>query len=86
VRGWRSIIVTDGDQPYMNKWWVGGLGIGYEHSFVHQVADFLKSLEDGTPCSPTFKEALQTQKVCEAVIDSANSKRWKDTDVDGDFV
>ncbi len=86
VRGWRSIIVTDGDQPYMNKWWVGGLGIGYEHSFVHQVADFLKSLEEGTPCSPTFKEALQTQKVCEAVIDSANTRSWKDTNVDGDFV
>jgi predicted dehydrogenase len=86
VRGWRSIIVTDGDQPYMNKWWVGGLGIGYEHSFVHQVADFLKSLEDGTPCSPTFKEALQTQKVCEAVINSANSRSWRDTNVDGDFV
>jgi predicted dehydrogenase len=86
VRGWRSILVTDGDQPYMNKWWVGGLGIGYEHSFVHQVADFLKSLETGEPCSPTFKEALQTQKVCEAVIDSANSRRWKDTNVDGDFV
>ncbi|WP_435354771.1 Gfo/Idh/MocA family protein [Emticicia sp. SJ17W-69] len=86
VRGWRSIIVTDGDQPYMDKWWVGGLGIGYEHSFIHQVADFLKSLETGESCSPTFKEALQTQKVCEAVIASANSKSWKDTDVDGDFV
>ena len=86
VRGWRSIIVTDGDQPYMDKWWVGGLGIGYEHSFVHQVADFLKSLETGEGCSPTFKEALQTQKVCEAVINSANSKSWKDTNVDGDFV
>lgn len=86
VRGWRSIIVTDGDQPYMNKWWVGGLGIGYEHSFIHQVADFLKSLETGTPCSPTFKEALQTQKVCEAVIESANTRSWKDTHVDGDFV
>lgn len=86
VRGWRSIIVTDGDQPYMNKWWVGGLGIGYEHSFIHQVADFLKSLEADTPCSPTFKEALQTQKVCEAVIESANTRSWKDTHVDGDFV
>ncbi len=86
VRGWRSIHVTDGDQPYMDKWWVPGLGIGYEHSFVHQVADFLKSLETGKPCSPTFKEALQTQKVCEAVIDSANSRSWKDTNVDGNFV
>ena len=86
VRGWRSIHVTDGDQPYMDKWWVPGLGIGYEHSFVHQVADFLKSLETGETCSPTFKEALQTQKVCEAVIDSANSRSWKDTHVDGKFV
>ena len=86
VRGWRSIHVTDGDQPYMDKWWVPGLGIGYEHSFVHQVADFLKSLETGENCSPTFKEALQTQKVCEAVIESANSRSWKDTNVDGNFV
>ena len=77
VRGWRSIHVTDGDQPYMDKWWVPGLSIGYEHSFVHQVADFLKSLETGETCSPTFKEALETQKVCEAVIDSANSRSWK---------
>jgi predicted dehydrogenase len=56
VRGWRSIHVTDGDQPYMNKWWVPGLSIGYEHTFVHQVADFLQSLETGEPCSPTFQE------------------------------
>ena len=81
VRGWRSIHVTDGDQPYMNKWWVPGLSIGYEHSFVHQVADFLKSIEDGTSCSPTFKEAQETQKVCEAVLDSARTKSWKDTGV-----
>ncbi len=82
VRGWRSIHVTDGDQPYMDKWWVPGLGIGYEHSFIHQVADFLKSLETGEPCSPTFQDALETQKVCEAVIDSANSRSWRDTGVE----
>ena len=82
VRGWRSIHVTDGDQPYMDKWWVPGLGIGYEHSFIHQAADFLKSLETGSDCHPTFKDAYETQKVCEAVIDSANSKSWKDTGVE----
>jgi predicted dehydrogenase len=81
TRGWKSILVTDGDQPYMDKWWVPGLIIGYEHSFVHQAADFFKALGDGTSCSPTFKEALQTQKVCESVIDSANQKAWKDTNV-----
>jgi predicted dehydrogenase len=77
LRGWRSIHVTDGEQPYMNKWWVPGLGIGYEHSFVHQAADFLKSIETNTPCSPTFREALETQKVCQAVLDSAASRSWK---------
>jgi predicted dehydrogenase len=79
VRGWRTIHVTDGDQPYMDKWWVPGLSIGYEHSFVHQAADFLKSLETGEPCAPTFRDALETQKVCEAVLESAAAKSWKDT-------
>lgn len=82
IRGWRSIHVTDGDQPYMDKWWVPGLSIGYEHSFVHQAADFLKSLESNEVCGPTFKDALETQKVCESVIDSAVDKEWKDTNVE----
>ncbi|TCK85698.1 Gfo/Idh/MocA family protein [Albibacterium bauzanense] len=82
IRGWRSIHVTDGDQPYMDKWWVPGLSIGYEHSFVHQAADFLKSLESNDVCAPTFKDALETQKVCESVIDSAVDKEWKNTNVE----
>ena len=79
VRGWKKILITDGDQPYMDRWWIPGTSIGYEHSFVHQVADFLKSLQEGKPCEPTFKNAMMTQKVCEAVINSANSKSWQDT-------
>ncbi len=82
VRGWRSIHVTDSDQPYMGRWWIPGCGIGYEHAFVHQIADFLKALQDGTECHPNFRDAYETQKVCEAVIESANSKSWKDTGVD----
>lgn len=78
VRGWRSIHVTDGDQPYMGNWWVPGLQIGYEHTFVHQVADFLKSLETGEAIGPTFRDALETQKVCDAVLDSAATRSWKD--------
>jgi len=81
LKGWRTIHITDGDHPYMDKWWVPGLSIGYEHSFVHQVADFLKSIETGAPCSPTFKEALDTQKVCHAVAESAASRSWKDCGV-----
>lgn len=77
VRGWRSIHVSDGDQPYMGNWWVPGLQIGYEHSFIHQVADFLKSLETGTPAHPSFRDALETQKVCDAVIESAKTRQWE---------
>lgn len=76
VRGWRSIHVTDGDHPYLGNWWVPGLSLGYEHSFVHAVADFLKGLETGTPVGPTFRDAMETQKVCDAVLDSGKSGRW----------
>ncbi len=76
VRGWRSIHVTDGDHPYMDKWWVPGLQIGYEHSFVHHFADFLTGLAKNKPASPTFRDALETQKVCEAVLKSARSEAW----------
>jgi predicted dehydrogenase len=78
LRGWRSIHVSDhgGEHPYMDKWWVPGLQIGYEHSFVHQVADFLMALKKGEPCSPTFRDALETQKVCEAVLASAAKRSW----------
>jgi predicted dehydrogenase len=77
VRGWRSIHVTDGDHPYMGKWWVPGLQIGYEHSFVHQVADFLDGVAKGKPASPTFRDALETQYVCDAVLKSAKTDRWE---------
>jgi len=77
VRGWRSIHVSDGDQPYMGHWWVPGLQIGYEHTFVHQVADFLENLGKGLPTSPTFREALATQYVCDAVLASAKKGTWE---------
>jgi predicted dehydrogenase len=81
VRGWRSIHITDhdGTQPYMDHWWVPGLQIGYAESFVHQIADFLTAADEGKPCAPTFKDALQTQKVCEAVLSSAKAGQWMET-------
>jgi len=77
VRGWRSIHVTDGDQPYMKHWWVPGLQIGYEHSFVHHVADFLQNAAKGLPTAPTFRDALATQYVCDAVLASAKKGAWE---------
>jgi predicted dehydrogenase len=78
LRGWRSIHVTDhgGEHPYMDRWWVPGLQIGYEHTFIHQVADFLTALGKGELAEPTFRTALQTQKVCDAVLESGRTGQW----------
>jgi len=77
LRGWRTIHVTDGDHPYMGHWWVPGLQIGYEHSFVHQFADFLEGVAIDKMASPTFRDALETQYVCDAVLKSARTGRWE---------
>ena len=78
LRGWRSLHITDGDHPYMKHWWVPGLQIGYEHTFVHQVADFLGALAAAKPASPTFREAMATDFVTDAVLRSAKSGRWEE--------
>jgi predicted dehydrogenase len=77
VRGWRSLHITDSDHPYMNHWWVPGLQIGYEHTFVHQVADFLDGLASGKAAAPTFRDALATDRVTDAVLRSAKSGEWE---------
>ena len=76
VRGWRSIHVSDSDHPYMGNWWVPGLQIGYEHSFTHQVADFLDGLAKGKPAMPDFRDAYRTQLVLDAILDSAKGGNW----------
>ena len=76
LRGWTNILVTDGDHPYLGKWWVPGLIIGYEHSFTHQVADFLTGLTSGMPAAPTFRDALAANQVCDAIIASGQSGQW----------
>ena len=77
LRGWRSIHITDSDHPYMKQWWVPGLQIGYEHTFIHQAADFLEGLESGIPAAPTFRDALQTDYVTDAVLRSAQNRTWE---------
>src|SRR6266404_3734672 len=77
LRGWRSIHITDGDHPYMKHWWVPGLQIGYEHTFIHQVADFLTGLSDGKMPGPSFRDGLATDRVTDAVLKSAQSGKWE---------
>ncbi|HEX5081925.1 MAG TPA: Gfo/Idh/MocA family oxidoreductase [Blastocatellia bacterium] len=77
LRGWRSVHVTDGDHPYMKRWWVPGLQIGYEHTFTHQFADFLEALGEGKEAAPTFRDGLATDYVTDAVLKSAKTRQWE---------
>ena len=77
LRGWRSIHITDSDHPYMKHWWVPGLQIGYEHTFVHQAADFLSGLAVGKIPGPSFRDGLATDYVTDAVLAAARSGIWE---------
>jgi myo-inositol 2-dehydrogenase/D-chiro-inositol 1-dehydrogenase len=77
VRGWRSVHITDGDQPYMKHWWVPGLQIGYEHTFIHQFADFVEAAAKGKSLPPTFRDGLATDYVTDAILKSAKTRQWE---------
>jgi predicted dehydrogenase len=76
LRGWRSIHITDREHPYMAHWWVPGLQIGYEHTFIHQAAEFLCAAAEGKNWPPSFREALLTDDVTDAVLASAKNRSW----------
>ena len=77
-RGFRDILVTerDGVQPYVGHWWPPGHGIGYEHTFIHVVADFVNACVEGKPVQPTFEDGLKNQRVLAAVEESSQKGRW----------
>jgi len=77
-RGFREILVTerDGVQPYVGNWWPPGHGIGYEHTFVHTVVDFVNDCVEGKPAPPTFDDGLKIQRVLAAVEESSQKGRW----------
>jgi predicted dehydrogenase len=77
LRGWKSIHITDSDHPYMKNWWVPGLQIGYEHTFIHQAADFLKATGEGRQFSPDFRDGLAVDYVTDTVLRSATSRQWE---------
>jgi len=76
LRGWRSIHVSEGEHPYLDHWWIPGVQIGFEHTFVHQVADFFTAIAEGAVVGPTFRDALGTDYVTDAVLSSAKTGQW----------
>ena len=71
--GFRRIVVTEADHPYLAAWWPPGHGLGYEHGFVHQAADLVRDIAAGSQPHPSFAEGLQVQRVLAAVAASSEA-------------
>ncbi len=77
-QGFRDILVTQpgGTHPYVGQWWPPGHILGYEHTFVHTVADFVNACVRGKAVQPTFEDGLKNQQVLAAVEQSAKTRQW----------
>ncbi|SBT45774.1 Predicted dehydrogenase [Micromonospora auratinigra] len=79
-QGFSRILVTEPEHPYLAAWWPPGHLIGYEHSFTHQMRDFVEAVASGTDPTPSFADALQVQLVLDAVTRSAERGAWTEVE------
>lgn len=76
-QGFTRVLTTEPEHPYAAAWWPTGHGLGYEHTFTHEIADLVRAIGEGTDPSPSFAEALHVQRVLAAVEASdADGSRW----------
>lgn len=76
-QGFRKILVTEAEHPYVSGWWPSGHMLGYEHGFSHQVKDLVEAIASGTDPHPTFGDGLRVQRVLDAVERSSeNDSAW----------
>ncbi|SEJ63313.1 Predicted dehydrogenase [Arthrobacter sp. yr096] len=73
-QGFRRILVNEPEHPYLEAWWPQGHIIGWEHTFTHQIRDFLLAVRDGSQPSPSFEEGLNVQHILAAIEESAAAK------------
>ena len=73
--GFRRVLVTEPQHPYVDAWWPAGHGLGWEHAFTHQLRDLVVALAAGAQPAPSFADGLQVQRVLAAVeaSDAADS-------------
>ncbi len=75
-QGFRTIMVMDGVHPYAANWWPDGHIVGYEHTFVHHLVDFVRALHAGEPFRPDFDDGVAVQAVLEASLASVKQGGW----------
>ena len=75
--GFRTVLATDKRHPYVAAWWPPGHLIGYEHTFIHTVLDFLKGVAEGKPPTPNFEDGVRGHRVLEAIERASASRCWE---------
>ncbi|MGY3381323.1 putative dehydrogenase [Arthrobacter sp. TE12231] len=73
-QGFRRILVNEPEHPYVDAWWPQGHVLGWEHTFTHEIRDFLVAVGTGTTPSPSFEDGLNVQRILAAVEESAAAK------------
>jgi hypothetical protein len=74
--GFRRILVTEPEHPYVGAWWPPGHILGYEHGFTHQVVDLMTAIAKDEDPQPSFADGLQVQRVLAAVETSGQTGSW----------
>jgi len=75
--GFRTVLATHKQHPYIAAWWPAGHLIGYEHTFIHTVLDFMKGIADGRSPSPNFEDGVRGHQVLDAIERASVSRRWE---------
>jgi predicted dehydrogenase len=73
-------LVTESSHPYINTWWPPGHIIGWEHTFIHELADFLSCISRDQMPTPDFYDGLRCQQVLDAVEQSVIDGQWQQID------
>ena len=74
-QGYRRILVTESNHPYLSAWWPSGHIIGYEHTFVNAFYDFLKAIAGKGIIKPDFNDGAQIIRILEAIRKSSDEGR-----------
>jgi predicted dehydrogenase len=81
TQGFTPVLVSESFHPYWQYWWPQGHIIGWEHTFVHEIAHLLNAIVNNTPIAPlgaTFEDGYRNAVVGDAIAESAQSGRRVD--------
>lgn len=77
-RGFKTVLVTDGDHPYGGLWWPPGHILGWEHTFVHQLYHLVQAIVSESPVPPLaadFHDGYLNAVLCDALLAAARTGR-----------